>query len=367
MVKLGISIYPSLASKKRDMEYISKASSLGFCSIFTCLLSVKQGEEEVTKNLFKEINAFAKSLGMEVTFDVAPSVFERFDISYDDLSFFKELDAYAIRLDEGFDSQKEALLSHNPQGLKIVFNASNATKNLENSICFGGNKEKIEACHNFYPQRYTGLSFEHFKTCNTAIISLNIPIGAFISSQNPTTFGPWPVFEGLCTLEQHRNLPISLQARHLVATKQISQIIIANAYASDEELEEISKMDYSKLVLGINLLDTTLPIEKEIILQYSHSVRGDMSEYMARSTQCRITYKEADIPPHDTLDLKRGDVVILNNLYGRYKGELHIVLKDMVNEGNKNIVGRLDSNEQILLEYLLPWTLFQLQVKKEIS
>lgn len=363
MPKLGISIYPTYDSLRKDKEYLYKAASFGFKTVFTCLLNVEQGKEEETRAIFKEINSYARRLGMEVTFDVAPSVFDKYEISYDDLKFFYNLDAYAIRLDEGFDSHKEAVLSYNPYGLKIVINASIGTKYLDNIISFGGNRETIEACHNFYPQRYTGLSYEHFTKCNQDLVSQNIPVGAFISSQNQDTFGPWPLYEGLCTLEEHRNLSLDLQARHLAATKQISQIIVGNAYASDEELKQLSKIDFSKLTFAIDLLDATTELEKEIIFQYPHYVRGDMSEYMVRSTECRIAYQENNIPPHDTFDLKRGDVVIVNNLYGRYKGELHICLKDMPNEGNKNIVGRINQKEQILLEYLDSWIPFSFITK----
>lgn len=358
MPKLGVSIYPEHSTVEKDKEYLRKAAQLGFKTVFTCLLSVDEGREEEAKAKFKEINSYALSLGMEVTFDVAPSVFDKFHISYDELSFFKELDAYAIRLDEGFDSHKEALLSYNPQGLKIVINASNGTKYLDNILSFGGNRENLEACHNFYPQKYSGLSFKHFTKCNELLMPLNIPIAAFVSSQNENTYGPWPVYEGLCTLEEHRNLPIDLQARHLAATKQISQIVIGNAYASDEELESLAKINLEKLTFAPTLSKDTTELEKEIIFQYPHFVRGDMSEYMARSTQCRITYKDADIPAHDTRNLKRGDIIIVNNEYGRYKGELHIVLKDMPNEGNKNVVATLSPEEQILLDYVEPWIPF---------
>ena len=54
----------------------------------------------------------------------------------------------------------------------------------------------------------------------------------------------------------------------------------------------------------------------------------------------------------------RGDVVILNDGYGRYKGELHIVLKDMPNDGRKNVIGHLPEYEQILLQYAKPWKPF---------
>ena len=78
-----------------------------------------------------------------------------------------------------------------------------------------------------------------------------------------------------------------------------------------------------------------------------------MSGYMLRSTMTRVVYADADIPAANTRDLKRGDVAIVNNEYGRYKGELQVALQDMPNDGRKNVIGHLPVYEQILLEFAL--------------
>ena len=57
--------------------------------------------------------------------------------------------------------------------------------------------------------------------------------------------------------------------------------------------------------------------------------------------------------------MKRGDIVIVNEADSRYKGELHIVLQDMENDGRKNVVGHILENELFLLDYLQPWQTFQ--------
>lgn len=54
--------------------------------------------------------------------------------------------------------------------------------------------------------------------------------------------------------------------------------------------------------------------------------------------------------------------MILNDGYSRYKGELHIVLKDMPNDGRKNVIGRLPEYEHILLDYADPWKPFAFTV-----
>lgn len=360
MARLGVSIYPEHSTKEKDMEYLSLAAKYGFKRVFTCLLSLEGKNVEQIRSEFKEIIEHANSLGMEVILDVAPNIFEGLGISYDDLSFFADLGAAGIRLDEGFDGAKEAHMTFNPYNLKIEINASLGTKYVDNILSYKGNKDNIITCHNFYPQKYTGLSYKHFEKCSKDLKNLGLKVAAFISSQNTNTFGPWPVNEGLCTLEEHRFLPIDVAARYLFATELVDDVIIANAYASKAELKELSKINPNKLTFKIELNDNVSDVEKDIIFNFPHHVRGDMSEYMARSTMCRIKYKDADIKPHHTENLKRGDIIIVNNEYSRYKGELHIVLKDMPNDGRKNIVGRIPKNEIKLLDYIEPWRVFEI-------
>ncbi len=364
MGRLGVSIYPEHSTPERDMAYLSLAARYGFTRVFTCLLSVKKPAEEIKKD-FQEVIAHANKLGMEVIVDVAPAVFQNLGISYDDLSFFKEIGAAGFRLDEGFNGQVEANMTYNPQHLKVEINASSDSPYIDLIEFYRPNRENLIACHNFYPQRYSGLSFELFKKAGEKLRGYQIPIAAFVSSQEPGTYGPWPVSEGLCTLEMHRDMAIDAQARHLFATGLVDDVIIANAYASEAELKALSEIDRSKLTLGIILNDNVSDVEKEIIFNYPHHVRQDMSEYMARSTMPRIDYADADIPPADTRDLRRGDIVVLNNEYGHYKGELHIILKDMPNNGNKNVVGTIPADELMLLEYVIPNAKFAFKQVKD--
>ena len=48
---------------------------------------------------------------------------------------------------------------------------------------------------------------------------------AFISSQ-VGEIGPWDVNDGLPTLEMHRQLPVTVQAKHLFATNLIDDVVI---------------------------------------------------------------------------------------------------------------------------------------------
>lgn len=359
MKQLGISVYPESETASYWIDTINFAANLGFTRIFSCLLSAKGDREEI-ESKFKPVFEAAQHRHMEVILDVAPAVFQHLGLSVDDLGFFKALGVQGIRLDEGFDGLKEARMTFNPYGLKIELNASILDGYLANILSHQPKRSQLITCHNFYPQRYTGLGLSLFEKTTSAMKDHGLSVAAFVSSQEKTAIGPWPIREGLCTLEDHRDLPLDLQVRHLAAMDQIDAIIIANAPASHEELTLLASLDLDVLTFRVTLEKKLSETESTILYDFPHTVRPDMSDYMARSTQPRIEYADRTIQAENTRDLKRGDVVILNDGYGRYKGELHLVLKAMPNEGNKNVIGHLEDQELILLQYLKPFRPFKL-------
>lgn len=358
MINLGISIYPDKSKLEDDLEYIDLAAKYKVKRIFTNLLGLGGKSKDQIKEEFSARIEKAHEYNIEVIVDVAPYIFEELGISYNDLSFFNEIGADGIRMDESFDGAIEAMMSHNSYGLKLEFNASGSTKQIENILSYKPNKDKIIASHNFYPQKYTGLGLDYFIKNSQEIKSNDIELSAFISSNSDDAFGPWDVNEGLSTLEEHRGLPIDLQARHLFATGLIDNVTIANSYATEEEFESLAKIIPGKINFKINK-EYQLSEAEETILHYTnHMVRGDISDYMRRSTMTRVIYKDSSVPAQNTRNLRRGDIIIVNNEYSRYKGELQIVLKDMENEGSKNVIGRIKDEELFLLNYLDSWCHF---------
>lgn len=113
------------------------------------------------------------------------------------------------------------------------------------------------------------------------------------------------------------------------------------------------------LELKVKLSENISDIEKKIVLEELHFNRGDVSDYLVRSTQSRVKYKGQNFEPFNIVDIKRGDVLIESSLYKRYVGELQIALKDMKNTGKTNVVGRIVDEEIFLLDYLEPWSKFK--------
>lgn len=358
MARLGISIYPEHSTREKDFAYIDLASKYGFSRIFTCLLSVLGKTPEEIKAEFKELIDYAHAKGFEVILDVAPYVFEHLGISYDNLKFFADIGADGIRLDESYNSLKEALMTYNKYNLKIEINSSNECGYLDNIMTHQPKRDKLVTCFNFYPQKYSGMGYDAFIRCAENVRKHGLVSAGFVSSNAENSFGPWAVNEGLCTMEMHRDLPIDVQTRHYYATGLVDDVIVANAYATEEELKSMTQIRPFELGFKIDFEYEISEDERKIIYDAEHFVRGDMSEYMARSTMTRIIYKDANIPPKNTRPLKRGDIIVVNNDYDRYKGELHIVMKDMENDGRKNVVGHVPENELMLVDYLKPWKSF---------
>ncbi|MBS4535456.1 DUF871 domain-containing protein [Clostridium sp. D2Q-14] len=358
MINLGISIYPDKSNIGDDLNYIDLAAKYKVKRIFTNLLGLGNKSKDEIKNEFSIRIKHAHKYDMEVIVDVAPYIFNELGISYDDLSFFHEIGADGIRMDESFDGSKEAIMSYNQYGLKIEFNASGSINQLENILSFKPKKEKVISSHNFYPQKYTGLGLDYFIENSKRIKEKDIELSSFISSNTEDAFGPWNINEGLCTLEIHRSLPIDLQARHFIATGLIDNVIIANCYATEDEFESLFKIKENQVNFKVNKEYKLSEVEEKILYDDEHFVRGDISDYMRRSTMTRVKYRDSEIKPQNTRDLRRGDVVILNDNYTRYKGELHIVLKDIPNDGNKNVIGSIFEDELFLLYYLNSWDKF---------
>ena len=358
MKKLGISIYPEKTTEEKIIRYIDKASKSGFSRIFSCLLSVTETKKQIMEK-FTRINEFAKERGFEIILDVSPRIFDDLKISYDDLSFFKEIKADGIRLDVGFTGLQESIMTFNEENLKIEINMSNNTHYIDTIMDYQPNKTNLTGCHNFYPHVYTGLGLDFFQKCTKNFTKHGLRTAAFITSQAKDTFGPWPVTQGLPTLEMHRNMPLIVQFKHLVALGNIDDIIISNCYPTDAELDEFKKVRKDMVNFSVKLEKDIPEIEKKIVLDEFHYNRGDTSENLIRSSNSRIKYKNHNFKVFNAPKIiKKGDIIIESSEYGHYAGELMVAKIDMKNTGKSNVVGRITEEEIFLVDCIKAWQKF---------
>lgn len=361
MRKLGISIYPDHTKEEEVLTYIKKAGANGFDRLFTCMLSVDNKKEALSK--YKRIIDCAKESNIEVIMDVNPKVFRDLGVDTKDLKLFYELGVSGLRIDEGFSGKEESDMTFNPYGLLIELNMSWGTKILENILCYRPNISSLIGCHNFYPHEGTGLSWQFFLECTKQFKERGLRTAAFISSQ-VGTIGPWPVEEGICTVEKHRFLPVDVQCKELYQTGIIDDVIIGNYPASDEELILLGSLDRNILELNINIDQGIDESFIEIINYNNHFRRGDISDRVIRSTHSREIAQDKNIPLYNPRFIKRGDILVDSYLYERYAGELHIALMDRENNGKISVIGHVVEKDLDLLNTILPWERFKLKINK---
>lgn len=358
MSKLGVSVYPERSTFEKDAAYLDLAAKYGFKRVFTSLLEIEGDQDEVVNN-FKKVITHANQLGLEVMVDVNPGLFKQLGVSYDDLSFFHDLGAWGVRLDLGFTGQEEARMTHNEYGLKIEVNMSKGTHYVDTIMDYSPEKDNLLGSHNFYPQEFTGLGYDYFVQASEQYRQYGINTAAFVSS-NAATYGPWPMQDGLCTLEQHRGLAVAAQAQHLKMTGLIDDVLIGNAYASEAELKAVSDVFFSPYpLLHVETISDLSPVESKVLFAQPQTYRGDFSNFVIRSSQTRVIYKAEAFPAHHTVDVKAGDVLIDNDGFGQYKGELQIARRDFKNTGRINVVGHVAASDAQCLALLQPWADFK--------
>ena len=374
---LGISLYPEQEKLEEIESYIQLASSYGFTKIFTSLFSVEGTKEEIIQ-YFKSFTDIAHRYNMRVSGDVNGFFFHKMGATETNLSVFKEMGIDIIRMDMSFMDERDAILINNKEGIDIEM-STGFIDVIEKAIQNGADPSRITTCHNFYPQRYTAPSLEAINDLNNYWKKKGIKVAIFISSNVKGTHGPWPVSDGLPTIEEHRDLPIEVQLKHCIALKNVDEILIGNAYASKEEFEAIAQVmkiaykevkpmnqlgEFASLVphghltripFHIHLEKGLTALEKEILFQYPiHNDMGDCLNYMLRSRMTRMIYKGKDIPfrPCQQTVYHRGDVLIVNNNLKHYLGEIQIALKDIPVDGQRNLLGHIDEKEIMILNHI---------------
>ena len=156
------------------------------------------------------------------------------------------------------------------------------------------------------------------------------------------------------TVELHRGKAIDLQVRHFLSCEVIDDILIGNAYATEEELKAMSEVDFTKTTIRIDTVDGLSDLEKQILFEMPHAGRSDASDYYIRSSLPRFACRGKSIPVrnHDDHMFHRGDVVIVNDNLKHYLGECEIILQDIENDGERNFVGRIPEDEMMILDQM---------------
>lgn len=332
---IGLKEYPIEETKK----YLLNAKEYGIDFIFT---SFHMPEADIKKD-FDELLSYTEKINLPLVIDISKGA-----LDLDKLPS----NIGALRLDYGFTKQDIVDLTNNAPYL-IELNASTTTKEyLEELIQMGLNKNNLRISHNFYPKPYTGLGINQVLEKNKMFKSFGFDVIAYLPSNSQKR--P-PLYKGLPTVEEHRNLDLTISSQELFAAL-CDGVCIGDAYVSNEDIEKIlSFEDIYELPILIkkNLTENELDILKSL-----HRFRIDEGLYMKRSS----TKRGVLVEPHDTNNINVFDITIDNNNYLRYKGEVGIALLPMENVGNVNVVGHIHPDAYTLCELIKPGSKFKFKI-----
>lgn len=356
MGTLGISVFFGMnQTLEKNSVYLKLAREVGYTRLFTSL-HIPESNASVLVQEARSLLQQAAELGFSVTADISPHSWQQFGLSASQLAGFG-IDT--LRIDYGMnpDQIKEFAQA---TGCSIEVNASTMSENMLRQMFDAGiDPSSISACHNYYPRPETGISYNLFVQQSKIFTTRNIPLAAFIPGRtNPRG----PIHAGLPTLESHRNMCSADAARQLWASGLIDTIIWGDPLVAETELKAVAQLPQK---ISDPLVLRMIPFSDgdrgtEWLHHSIHTNRLDAAGAAVRSQESRTQHR-GQILPQPAKIRRRGDVTIDNCNYGRYMGELQILLQDLPADARVNVIGRIVSEDLCLLECVHPGRSFKLQ------
>ncbi|MEH7249014.1 MupG family TIM beta-alpha barrel fold protein [Neobacillus niacini] len=325
---IGISFY---LNDPLAEERIERAGKLGVKRAFTSLHIPEESGDLASRAM--ELLRCAKEAGIEVYADV--SLKTPGHLGLESLFALKSLGVSGLRLDDFFEQE---LILKLAKEFKLALNASILFEEDIRALVDGGLKaSQLMAWHNFYPRVETGLSDWFFQRQNELFEKYGIPVSAYIPGDGEKR---GPLFEGLPTLEEHRELDPFVSALELFRFG-VEDVYIGDQGVSEELLTKLIDFD----------LKGSIEIRIEGFQEGEFKLRPDFSRDVLRFMDTRSV---ESVVPENTSERILGSITRDNDRYGRYRGEVQITLCDRPADDRVNVLGRVVEEDIVLLSYLRP-------------
>jgi uncharacterized protein len=334
---IGVSFY--LNDPLAEQRLIA-ARCKGVQNAFTSL-HIPEESGDLTKRA-RHLLEIAKEQDIAVYADVSKRTCQHLGIS--DWEQLRLLGVVSIRLDDFFDTNTILELS---KQFRISINASIMSEDeLIALLNRGLQAEQLIAWHNFYPRRETGLDEAFFAAQCQLFQKYKVPIAAFIPGRGEKR---GPLFEGLPTLESHRDIDPFVAAIDLYRYG-VSDVYVGDPQADNHLLEQL--LDYEKTGL------LPLRVQTDVLASGEYQTRPDVSRDVIRFMNTR---SEEAIPRENSVDRPRGTVTVDNDGYGRYRGEVQITLRFLAADPRVNVIGQVIGDDLPLLSFVHPKQRIHLQ------
>lgn len=338
---IGISVY--LTDPLAEHRLI-EAKGKGVTRAFTSLHIPEESGDLQEKA--QKLLTLARELGMEVYADVSLRTPKHLGVEkLEDLTSFGVL---GLRLDDFFDHETILQLS---KRFRIALNASILfEEDLIQLFEKGLEPERLIAWHNFYPRRETGLEENFFRKQSKLFKDVGIPVAAFVPGRGEKR---GPLFEGLPTLERHRELDPFVAAVELLENG-CTDVYVGDPDPGEGLLEQLVRYDTNR-VLPIRVRSNQLTSQE-------YQPRPDMARDVIRMMDTR---SQTPIEPANTVERTTGSVTMDNDRYGRYRGEIQITLCDLRADERVNVIGEVIPEDLPLLKLIRPKQRIYLEVTQK--
>lgn len=351
----GISVYLGKGSANQLEPYIKNMRESGFTSIFTSL-HIPEDDPTLYKGRLRELGALALKYDMELMADISPKSLGHLGFSWENAEGLLEWGVTGLRIDYGVDEKTIAEVSAK---MKIALNASTLTKKgLERLKAAGLRTEATEAWHNFYPRPETGLDTKEFQKVNQWLKSEGLAVMAFIPGDGKRR---GPLYEGLPTLEDHRNLSPFAAYLDLLHNGAADKILVGDITLGEGTLEQFSAYSNGIIQLRSEALTNT-----EALLDTAGTIqtnRWDAARDCIRSMESREygLFGTQRLSLENTVDRPIGTITVDNENYGRYQGEMQITKRNLPADEKVNVIGKVCSKDLALLPYISGGVKFQVK------
>ncbi|KMN44427.1 DUF871 domain-containing protein [Bacillus sp. LK2] len=348
---IGVSIYLSKERVEKQEEWLEIAQKNGFSSIFTSL-HIPEDDPNTYKELIQILGKQALKYEMELMVDVSPKSLHHLGITYENVEELVGWGITGLRMDYGIAPKEIACVSHK---MKVALNASTITESFWKELMAENIRvDRVEAWHNFYPRPETGLAKSFLQKQNKYLHECGIKTMAFIPGDSEKR---GPLYEGLPTLEKHRYMRPLEAYLELVQECDVDKVLIGDISGSLESVQEIASA--SGGIIPVRYQSFMNDSDALQLIERVHTNRLDLARDVIRSVESR---EESNVvlQPVNTILRKRGSITIDNELYGRYAGEMQIVINDLPADKKVNVVGMVIEEDVSLLSYIGAGKKFQL-------
>jgi hypothetical protein len=347
----GFSIF---LNEEINFEYLERMYNAGFTGIFTSI-HIPEDDPSVYIERLQSLGQFVSDHHLTLMVDISANAMNKIGGTFDNIQPLLDLGITGLRNDYGIPNQIIALLSHK---IDIALNASTLTiEDIDELYYFKANFSNIEAWHNYYPRPETGLAAHPFIDKNTWLHKNGLSVMAFVPGDHNKR---GPLYEGLPTLEKHRNThPLS------AAFELLNLDYVDHVYIGDPRISNILQRQFQTFIINKKILlraDAERPYLDTLIshIEGEHTNRIDSARDVIRSEESRLVRKISNVPQLNTISRVKGSVTIDNELYGRYMGEVQITKVDLPQDEKVNVIAKVKDEDLLLVDMIQPGQKFEI-------